>query len=148
MAPTIAKILEMMHDDSNLCSAFKLEGHKLSFENHGNAVSTAEDSTARERNMKVQNPDGQEEETEIRGLRREPSKNRAYMYADQICLYKMPDGTNLLSFIVEYKAAHKLTLETIAEGLCPMNPLDEVVHRMSASDPKAKAQLLVAAAIT
>ncbi|KAE8352571.1 hypothetical protein BDV28DRAFT_134969 [Aspergillus coremiiformis] len=50
--------------------------------------------------------------------------------ADRNCVYSTGDNRSLL-YIIEYKAAHKLTDAFIRAGLRPMNMLEEVVHRIT-----------------
>lgn len=145
----VANILEKMHQDSDIARAFKLDGEKLTFENHGNAVSEDQEITRRIEQLEVQTPGPHKDDINAKsfGRQADQSSKRAYMHADQICLYRK-DGINELTLIVEYKAPHKLTLDTIHNGLRPMDPFDEVANRVDAAGLKAKAQFQVAAAIT
>ena len=101
-------------------------GKGIVFENHTNTLS-----------------DNAEEE------RRPQRRSRS----DQICVYQKDDNTRNLLFIVEYKAAHKLSVEYLRAGLRPMNLWEEVIQRTTTPtnpDEKSKcnADLLVGAAVT
>lgn len=74
-------------------------------------------------------------------------------YADQICVFKNKGDQTELSYIIEYKAPHKLTKEKLRVGLRDMHLPTEVIQRASIPiDPHEKfcyhADRLVAAAIT
>ncbi|KAK2787209.1 hypothetical protein FQN52_007298 [Onygenales sp. PD_12] len=61
--------------------------------------------------------------------------------ADQNCVFLEADNTRRLVYIIEYKAAHKLTDVYLRAGLRPMNMWEEVVQRLTIpTDPVAKLQ--------
>jgi hypothetical protein len=78
-------------------------GNGVEFENHANTLS---DNT---------------EEV----LRRTQQRSRT----DQICVYRNSDDRRSLSFIIEYKPPHKVSVEYLRAGLRPMNLWEEVVQR-------------------
>jgi hypothetical protein len=72
---------------------------------------------------------------------------------DQICVYRSLDDRRSLSFIVEYKPPHKLSVEYIRAGLRSMNLWEDVIQRRTIpNDPGEKlnynADRLTGAAIT
>ncbi|KAI9731009.1 MAG: hypothetical protein M1834_005470 [Cirrosporium novae-zelandiae] len=72
---------------------------------------------------------------------------------DQVCVYHKNDGNRSLAFVIEYKAAHKLSVAYFRAGLRPMNLWEEVVQRVTVpTDPDEKlkynAERLVGAAVT
>ena len=114
-------------------------GQGVTFENHTNTLNDlAEGVQAHLRSS-----------TSLNQPRRPPNPT----YADQICIYKDDSGQMELSFIIEYKAPHKLTKEILRVGLRAMDLPTEVIHRGTIpTDPQEKfsynADRLVAAAIT
>ena len=72
---------------------------------------------------------------------------------DQACVFSNVDGNRMLTFVREYKAAHKLTVQYLRAGLRPMDVRKEVVQRLTIpQEPGAQlnynADRLVAAAVT
>ena len=72
---------------------------------------------------------------------------------DQACVFSNVDGNRSLTFVREYKAAHKLTMQYLRAGLRPMDVQEEVVQRLTIpQEPGEKlnynADRLVAAAVT
>ena len=78
--------------------------------------------------------------------------------ADQICVFKQADGTNILCMLVEYKPAHKLSIHTLRAGLeradhGSMDVLNDVVYEVGIpTDPEGKfvyhAELRTASVLT
>ena len=104
-----------------------LNGSKeLEFENHLNSLS-----------------DGAEEVAE----RRKRSR------IDQACIFRNTDGSRILSFVREYKAPHKLTVEYLRAGLRPMDLREELIQRLTVPQETEEklnynADRLVASAVT
>jgi hypothetical protein len=97
-------------------------GGGIVFENHPNIASDdAEESMERLSLSGPQTP------------HRERTFPRPYqLRADQICVYKYDDSDptqRRMSFVVEYKPPHKLTLPHLRLGLCDMDIYTEVVNR-------------------
>jgi hypothetical protein len=102
-------------------------GNGVEFENHANTLS-----------------DNAEEV-----LQRTQQRSRT----DQICVYRSLEDRRSLSFIIEYKPPHKLSVEYLRAGLRPMNLWEDVVQRRTIpNDPGEKlnynADRLTGAAIT
>ena len=75
------------------------------------------------------------------------------VYADQICVSHTIDDRTELSYIIEYKAPHKLTPQILRVGLRDMNLATQVIQRATIpTDPQGKfeyhAEKFVAAAMT
>ena len=78
---------------------------------------------------------------------------RQSLSTDQNCVYMENDNERRLLYIIEYKAAHKLSDAFLRAGLRSMNMLKEVVHKVKIStDPEEKllenSKYLSCAAIT
>ena len=99
---------------------------KLEFDNHLNSLSeNAEEVLERQKRSRV----------------------------DQACVFSNVEGSRNLTFVREYKAPHKLTVEFLRAGLRPMEVREEVVQRLTIpQEPGEKlnynADRLVAAAVT
>ena len=99
---------------------------ELEFENHLNSLSeNAEDVLERQKRSRI----------------------------DQACVFRNIDGNRSLSFVREYKAPHKLTVEYLRAGLRHMDVREDVVQRLTIpqeSEEKLNynADRLVASAVT
>ena len=83
----------------------------------------------------------------------EPKRPLKPLHADQICVYKDENERMELLFVIEYKAPHKFSKETLRTGLRAMNVPNEVINRPTIpTDPVKKfeynADKLVAAVAT
>ena len=72
---------------------------------------------------------------------------------DQACVFRNTDGSRILSFVREYKAPHKLTVEYLRAGLRPMDLREEVIQRLTVPQEAEEklnynADRLVASAVT
>ncbi|RAK74288.1 uncharacterized protein BO72DRAFT_410546 [Aspergillus fijiensis CBS 313.89] len=84
------------------------------FENHSNTV--------------TENPD---QMTPARPPTSKEQMKPARPPADRHCVYQKSGDTRSLAYIIEYKAAHKLTDAFLRAGLRPMNLVEEVVQRVT-----------------
>ncbi|PYI33225.1 hypothetical protein BP00DRAFT_434623 [Aspergillus indologenus CBS 114.80] len=131
VAEVFEKLLQLPEDRRPF-----LLGEGIIFENHSNMV--------------TENPD------QMNPARTPASKERvkpARPPADRHCVYQKSGDTRSLAYIIEYKAAHKLTDAFLRAGLRPMNIVEEVVQRVTIpTDPNEKlrydAAFLSCAAVT
>jgi hypothetical protein len=112
--------------------------HGIIFENHANTLDELDDQV----------------QQGLRALRiSQPNSNPVPRprQADQICVYKEADGARKLCMIIEYKAAHKLSVSNLRAGLQradqgSMNLVEDVINRvtiLNRADPDAEgAELL------
>jgi hypothetical protein len=98
----VVDVISQLLDILHARQSFGL-GNGVKFENHANTLS-----------------DGAEEV-----LQRTQQRSRT----DQICVYRSLDDWRSLSFIIEYKAPHKLSVDYIRASLRPMNLWEDVIQR-------------------
>lgn len=99
---------------------------KLDFDNHNNILT-------------VSNPSSDPS--------KEDKKHGLPVKPDKLCTIKLMDEKRQLIFILEEKAAHKLTSQNLREGLHPMDIGADVVQRVTTSSAtEAKSEWLAAAA--
>lgn len=102
-------------------------GHGISFENHTNTIT--------------------EEPGQVEPVARQS------LSTDQNCVYMENDNERRLLYIIEYKAAHKVSDAFLRAGLRSMNMLKEVVHKVKISTDREEklledSKFLSCAAIT
>ena len=142
----VLSILERIIKDPKAASDFNLEG-RIAFENHGNSIAESEDMITRAEQMSSETPHHQQPSTTNHGGKGFARGRPGYTKGDQIYIYEK-NGAKVPGFIMEYKTPYKLTLDIISRGLCDMDPLEDIVHRLREEDEPARAKLLIAAAIT
>ena len=135
----VTTVLQKLSEIPRLCSRLDIRG-TISFQNQSNMLSpwatSGNEPSGLRRSQRIKS---QSQETTIPRPR-----------ADQFCVQTIggPDtGMSEAVFIVEYKAPHKLTLNTIKQGLVDMD-LDDITTEKDTDGDNEKCQRLVAAVIT
>ncbi|KAI4124200.1 MAG: hypothetical protein LQ338_004929 [Usnochroma carphineum] len=135
-------------------------GQGIAFRNQSHALSDGADEVEQRRRAQGNGPqrtdaagnDDASMEAGASKTKAPPKKVPPPANADQLCITRKGDNTTLL-FILEYKAAHKLTLQFLQKGLEKSLDVAQVRNRNSISnDPEERfienAEELVAAAAT
>ncbi|EFR04905.1 hypothetical protein MGYG_07907 [Nannizzia gypsea CBS 118893] len=117
----VSLVIRTLHMNSQLRDKFNILG-KVIFENHGNTIDSAERSPGPSNSTPQQSP--------VQKRRRQVDEHgddipamptvwstSSRPRADQFCVYNAGSEGNIPVFIIEYKAPHKLTLDTIEKGL-------------------------------
>lgn len=156
----VTSIIERLSQHAVLRHRLNLRG-TVKFENHGNMLTpdevaqdlqnlTVSQSRPRRRSPRLQ---GRSEQSPSATRSSSPSQSRTSLpRADQFCVYSVSNEAGETThrvpvLIIEYKAAHKLTLGHIYTGLREMD-LDDIVQEQLEEDVTRQCQRLVAAVIT
>ena len=148
----VSQIIKHFSTDPVIKEKLHLNGGVV-FENHQNTLSFDDpEVVSRMHQLSLQTP------------RKDSTKHNPVMtrapelvlkHTDQMCVYNVAEDQNIVCFIIEYKAPHKLTLAHLKEGLRPMNPMKDLMQCPNIpSKDQAEARvayhsgLLVAAVIT
>jgi hypothetical protein len=121
----ISNIVGALSQMEGACEKFKL-GHGLKFENHANTL----DEEVEEVQQRLQ----------AQALSRREEKTPAAVKADRICVCKDVEDKNTLSYLIEYKPAHKLPETGLEKGLRAMNVHQEVVQQYRIPTDKERRQ--------
>ncbi|EZF70288.1 hypothetical protein H105_07348 [Trichophyton soudanense CBS 452.61] len=151
----VSLIIRNLFSDDRLRKIFNLGGD-VTFENHGNTITTEERGAEPTANPDIGSPQQspvqkRRKKADMHGdslpatptVRSRSSRPRA----DQFCVYNTGPERAIPAFIIEYKAPHKLTLAIIEAGLMEMD-VDDVVIYNESDDPVKLAQRRVAAVIS
>ncbi|KIW80567.1 hypothetical protein Z517_07183 [Fonsecaea pedrosoi CBS 271.37] len=154
----VTSIVERLSQHPDLRESLGLRG-SVKFENHGNMLSPDDVLTdlenlavaqPRRRSPRLQYPS---EFNATLPRSSSPSRSRPSVpRADQFCVYSVTDGDGNVThkvplLVMEYKAAHKLTLGHLYTGLAEM-VLDDIIQEQLEEDVSRKCQRLVAAVLT
>ncbi|KAF3482687.1 uncharacterized protein GIQ15_02011 [Arthroderma uncinatum] len=151
----VSLIIRSLYSNNKLRDVFSLKGDVV-FENHGNTITADGEGPEQVLDPDIGSPQQspaqkRRKKADIHGeslpATPDPRSRSSRPRADQFCVYSTGPGGTIPAFIIEYKAPHKLTLDTIEAGLMDMEVDDVVVY--SESDDLVKvARRRVAAVIT
>ncbi|OAL35138.1 hypothetical protein AYO20_05615 [Fonsecaea nubica] len=159
----VTSIIEHLSQHAVLQQSLNLQG-TIRFENHGNML-TPVDPATNLTNLTISQPQPRRRSPRLREQSHQTSSDTRYSpprpsqiampRADQFCVYSVYSVTNDAGdvihrtpvLIMEYKAAHKLTLGHIYTGLNEMD-LDDIVQEKLDEDIPQRCQRLVAAVLT
>ncbi|KAM5430633.1 hypothetical protein McanMca71_005459 [Microsporum canis] len=147
----VSLIIRSLYLNHDLRDTFNILGEVI-FENHGNTIGAEGQSDGPEPSTPQQSPvQKRRKQIDVQGdtlpampaVRSRSSRPRA----DQFCVYNAGREGNIPAFIIEYKAPHKLTLDTVDAGLKDME-VDDVVLYNEDDGPEKLARRRVAAVIS
>ncbi|KAM5475384.1 hypothetical protein MauCBS54593_001072 [Microsporum audouinii] len=145
----VALVIRTLYANRRLRKTFNLKGEVI-FENHGNTINEPGGANPAS-NPEVKSP----QQSPVQKRRKQLDQSAAPTMqsrssrprADQFCVYNTGSDGNIPAFIIEYKAPHKLTLNTVKNGLGDIDIDDVVIYREN-DDVKRLARRRVAAVIT
>ncbi|EAW11094.1 uncharacterized protein ACLA_067310 [Aspergillus clavatus NRRL 1] len=154
----IASVIKQLHANEQLKGRFHLNGD-VTFENHANTL-TDESRIVTDMNSLSLNQEGPRRSERLARRSRDTSRSTSRMRrettaqprlarprADQFCVYNRGLDEKIPSFLIEYKAPHKLSLAHIKAGLQDME-LDRIVRYQKDESPEDICRRVVAAVVT
>ncbi|KAE8549038.1 hypothetical protein EYB25_007553 [Talaromyces marneffei] len=154
----VASVIEELYASRQLRRKFNLRGNVM-FENHANTL-TDESRIVTDMSSLRLEPEGPRRSERLARRSRDTSRStsrvrrqtaaeprRPRPRADQFCVYNRGPDEKVPSFLIEYKALHKLSLAHIKAGLQDME-LDRIVRYQKEESPEDTCRRVVAAVIT
>ncbi|EEA18486.1 hypothetical protein TMatcc_001228 [Talaromyces marneffei ATCC 18224] len=154
----VASVIEELYASRPLRRKFNLRGN-VTFENHANTL-TDESRIVTDMSYLRLEQEGPRRSERLAGRSRDTSRStsrarrqtaaqsrRPRPRADQFCVYNRGPDENIPSFLIEYKAPHKLSLAHIKAGLQDME-LDRIVRYQERESPEDICRRTIAAVVT
>lgn len=152
----VSSVIEELHANRHLRRTFNLNGN-VTFENHANTL-TDESRIVTNMNSSSLEHEGPRRSARLASRSQDTSRSTSRMRrqttaqprrspADQFCVYNRGPDVKVPSFLIEYKAPHKLSLAHIKAGLQDME-LDRIVRYQKDETPEDICRRVVAAVIT
>uniref|UniRef100_A0A093VE36 Putative AAA family ATPase y4kL n=1 Tax=Talaromyces marneffei PM1 TaxID=1077442 RepID=A0A093VE36_TALMA len=154
----VASVIKQLHANPQLKRRFHLNGD-VTFENHANTL-TDESRIVTDMGSLNLGQEGPRRSERLARRSRDTSRSTSRMRrqttaqprpprsrADQFCVYNRGPDEKVPSFLIEYKAPHKLSLAHIKAGLQDME-LDRIVRYQKDESPEDICRRVVAAVVT
>ncbi|KAI7976015.1 hypothetical protein EIK77_000928 [Talaromyces pinophilus] len=154
----VASVIKQLHANEQLKRRFHLKGD-VTFENHANTL-TDESRIATDMGSLSLDQEGPRRSERLARRSRDTSRSTSRIgrqtttqprpprpRADQFCVYNRGPDEKVPSFLIEYKAPHKLSLAHIKAGLQDME-LDRIVRYQERESPEDICRRTIAAVVT
>ncbi|KAF3404774.1 hypothetical protein DPV78_003466 [Talaromyces pinophilus] len=154
----VASVIKKLHANPRLKRIFHLNGD-VTFENHANTL-TDESRIVTDMGSLSLDQEGPRRSERLARRSRDTSRSTSRIgrqtttqprpprpRADQLCVYNRGPDDKVPSFLIEYKAPHKLSLAHIKAGLQDME-LDRIVRYQERESPEDICRRTIAAVIT